>query len=223
MNFDIEVHWLRYRSAWFHRTSTSILSKFIDFDIEALRDWKCFDIEVLTSMWSASISKITSISKLKFIYGYRSSELRYQSFFDIEDLQYRSFYWFFRALLVLAQGCVRLQLGSGVTEHRLQCRHFIVTQFLAQALKQYRVRSAWRRRRRSGGEGSVVDGAAAAGNASRTDSIQLCSVSEAAWGWSFVSIHTIKATFFSSMAISTAAFSQLILDWLCYAISPESP
>ncbi len=29
----------------------------------------------------------------------------------------------------------RLQLGTGVTEHRLQCKQFIATQFLAQALK----------------------------------------------------------------------------------------
>ncbi len=41
--FDIKVHWLRYSSLLFHKTS---ISKWLDFDIEALRYWKYFDIEV---------------------------------------------------------------------------------------------------------------------------------------------------------------------------------
>ncbi len=107
--------------------------------------------------------------KLRF-YRYPSSVLWYICFFDIEDLQYRGFYWFFRASRVKGSKC-RLQLGTGVSEHRLQGMHFIATQFLAQDLKQYPVGLDWQRRRWSRGEGGVANGAAAAGGA-RTDLVQ---------------------------------------------------
>ncbi len=71
----------------------------------------------------------------------------------------------------VAESECRLQPRTEVAKHGLQCRKFIATQFLAQDLKQYAVRSAWQSCRWSRGKGSVADGAAAAGGA-RTDLIQ---------------------------------------------------
>ncbi len=95
LDFDIEVHWLRYRSLLFHKTS---ILKCLDFDIEALLYWKYFDklryrsnlrYRITLRQRSNPISKITSISKLKFIYGYWSPVLRYRSVCDIEATLYR--------------------------------------------------------------------------------------------------------------------------------------
>ncbi len=76
--------------------------------------------------------------------------------FDIEDLRY----WrssISKLSLILpgparaAESECRLQPSTEVAKYRLQCRKFIATQFLAQDLKQYPLRSAWRRRRWSRG------------------------------------------------------------------------
>ncbi len=98
---------------------------------------------------SNPIWKITLILKLKVIYGYRSSVLIYRSFFDIEVIDSFGPGSCWRRV---ADSECRLQLGTGVTEHRLQCTHFIAAQVLAQALKQFPVRSALRRCKRNAGE-----------------------------------------------------------------------
>ncbi len=76
----------------------------------------------------------------KFKYGYRSFVLRNRS----SSISKFSLI-FFRVRLVLrrvAESECRLQSSTEVAKHRLQCRKFIATEFLAQDLKQYPVRSA---------------------------------------------------------------------------------
>jgi hypothetical protein len=137
-NFDIEAFYfdfdvgpdigLRYRSP-LTSISQSLISQNFKFDIEDFR----------LRYRSNTISKITSISKLKFMYGYRSFVLRYR----------RSSISTF-SLILSGPACTaqnsesecRLQPRTEVPKHSLQRRKFIATQFLAQDLKQYPVRSA---------------------------------------------------------------------------------
>ncbi len=89
----------------------------------------------LRSASKPSISKITSISKLK---AYTDIEVLY---FDIEYCSLSKifnievFIDFFKpgSSRVADHDCM-LQLYNGVTRHRLQCRQFIETQCLALAL-----------------------------------------------------------------------------------------
>ncbi len=175
LNFDIEVLVVRYRN-------TSIL-KILQY-WGKLRYW-CNPISKITSILklkviyvypcsvlqyrsfrSNPISRITAISKRKVIHGHQSSVLRYRR------SSISNFYWFFRPLLVLAQGSwkrMQSQYWSRWTQIAVQAIH--CNSVLAQDLNQYPVRSAWQRRRGSRGEGGVADGAVAAGGA-RTDWIQ---------------------------------------------------
>ncbi len=105
-----------------------------------------FDIEDLVVIEAESHIRISNfcISTSKFLRYRRSSILKFLLIFSGP------------ARAVQGRG-KRSEYSTGVTGHRLQCRQLVETQFLAQDLKQYPVRSAWWRQWSSG---------------ARTDSIQ---------------------------------------------------
>ncbi len=134
------------------------------FDIGAY-----FYIEFLTSIWKQSyfedyfdIEAANHIRISKFCTWISNTIIEVSSISKIFDIEFSIDSFGPCSWRRVADSEFRLQLGTGVTEHRLQCRQFIATQFLAQDLKQYPVRSSLLRRRRSGGECEVADGASAA-------------------------------------------------------------
>ncbi len=110
-----------------HKISTS---KCLDFDIEALRYWKYFDIEVNFDIEAILYWRLLQyrswnlFSNIEVLYfDIKVSEI--SKVFDIEDLLYRSFHWFFRVRLVLhrvAKSECKLQPSTEVAKYRLQCK-----------------------------------------------------------------------------------------------------
>ncbi len=88
----------------------------IDLEVFRLRYWSTSILKILRyrsklRYRSNPISKITSISKLKFIYGYRSFVLQYLSDCDIVDLRYRRS--LISKLSLILSGPARAVQGSG--------------------------------------------------------------------------------------------------------------
>ncbi len=101
LRYRSSLFWLRYRvrcwtliSKFLTSISKSLISQNFNIGVFRLRYRSTSTLKILR-YWSNPTSKITSTSKLKFMYGYRSPVLQYRSFCDIEAILHRRLlrYW----------------------------------------------------------------------------------------------------------------------------------